>query len=893
MSSTSHVARRSALAIAALAVALTALLAAPALSFAAASPLRPATKGVSLFAKSSDAARADAARFLKSLPADGVLADWRGATVSQSIPVQGSDGSIAVYVVTFTTGGRYAGYATIDALPSANPVLEFSRNPAPVFASDTVAQASVGVAKSAPRVKRQVYLGPLTYAVETVATSGVTDAVPTGALIRPTSADAIRGPPATSGSVGISSLGTTYKLIANMADYDQFTYNYTSSEYTPASVPAAAGAYAVSPYLNAGSYYSGCAPTAAGNVIKYWADHDYPSLFRGTAPAQGGPSWEKLVNDLHVYFHTFDDQRSGSTYSNDVGPGLTRYALGIGRYAFKASTSDAFSWSAYTGQIDANRPVVLMFQNLNVTAPSVFNYGDHAVTGIGYDHTPGDVASEYMIIHDNWPAYPADVYVQFNGPNATYASREMVAFGPVAAPAGPANDAFASAQTLSGASGSVSGTSVGATKESGEPSHAGSAGGASIWYRWTASASGTLTVDTLGSGFDTVLAAYTGTSVSALTSIASNNDFGSGQQSRVAFRVTAGTTYRIAVDGWSGASGLVSLNWAFAAVPVAPDTVTATIDTATAGPVVQGTTVAFSGHATDSLGHGVSVYEWTSSIDGALSAAASFSTSSLSAGTHTIGFRARCSSGTWSAQRTVTLKVTAPPSAPANDAFDAPQALTGVSGTVSGTNVGATKETGEPSHAGDPGGASVWYDWVAPSTGRLSVDTSGSGFATVLAAYMGTSVDTLTQVAVGGVASADATRSPVVFNVRAGVAYRIAVDGSGGASGAVKLDWSFLAPVASSNTVHLSVRTLSRNHYVTITGAFRPATSGESVRVEVLKPGSRTWVRVVTRTTNSRGTWTSYRYKATLRGTYRIRTRFLADFRYKTSTSAYARLTVR
>src|SRR5207248_5298457 len=40
----------------------------------------------------------------------------------------------------------------------------------------------------------------------------------------------------------------------------------------------------------------------------------------------------------------------------------------------------------------------------------------------------------------------------------------------------PANDNFANAQGLSGGSASVTGTSVNATKEAGEPNHAGNAG---------------------------------------------------------------------------------------------------------------------------------------------------------------------------------------------------------------------------------------------------------------------------------------------------------------------------------------------------------------------------------------------------------------------------------
>jgi len=81
---------------------------------------------------------------------------------------------------------------------------------------------------------------------------------------------------------------------------------------------------------------------------------------------------------------------------------------------------------------------------------------------------------------------------------------------------------------------------------------------------------------------------------------------------------------------------------------------------------------------------------------------------------------------------------------PANDNFASAQALSGSSLSVSGTNVEATKQTGEPQHAGDPGGRSVWYTWTAPSTGAFKVDTCGSDFDTLLGVYTGGAVNALT-----------------------------------------------------------------------------------------------------------------------------------------------------
>src|SRR5829696_10582956 len=91
---------------------------------------------------------------------------------------------------------------------------------------------------------------------------------------------------------------------------------------------------------------------------------------------------------------------------------------------------------------------------------------------------------------------------------------------------------------------------------------------------------------------------------------------------------------------------------------------------------------------------------------------------------------------------TVALVPAAPAfAAPANDNFaDAQVPNTGDTNPTSGSNVDATKEPGEPDHAGDAGGASVWYGWTAPHDGPATVDTCDSGFDTLLAVYTGGSV---------------------------------------------------------------------------------------------------------------------------------------------------------
>jgi len=123
------------------------------------------------------------------------------------------------------------------------------------------------------------------------------------------------------------------------------------------------------------------------------------------------------------------------------------------------------------------------------------------------------------------------------------------------------NDNFANATVLTGSTISIAGTTVGMTRQTGEPVIANGTGGHSIWYSWTAPAAGTATFTTAGSNFDTLLGVYTGTSVTSLSLKKSNDDVSSSVlTSKVSFKVSKGTTYKIAIDGYAGASGSTVLN---------------------------------------------------------------------------------------------------------------------------------------------------------------------------------------------------------------------------------------------------------------------------------------------------------------------------------------------
>ncbi len=125
----------------------------------------------------------------------------------------------------------------------------------------------------------------------------------------------------------------------------------------------------------------------------------------------------------------------------------------------------------------------------------------------------------------------------------------------------PPNDNFARAQVLKGARGRTDGSNLGATKEAGEPDHAQDTGGHSIWYRWTSPDNGTATFGTRNSDFDTLLAVYVGDSVDALQLVAENDDGADAFHSIVSFEARRGQTYFIAIDGYDGDEGIVTLQY--------------------------------------------------------------------------------------------------------------------------------------------------------------------------------------------------------------------------------------------------------------------------------------------------------------------------------------------
>lgn len=283
----------------------------------------------------------------------------------------------------------------------------------------------------------------------------------------------------------------------------------------------------------------------------------------------------------------------------------------------------------------------------------------------------------------------------------------------------PPNDRFSNSTVIPTVTAGEFGFNSRATSEAGEPAHyTGNDASRSVWWQWTAPSNMNVTVSTDGSSFDTVLSAYVGTNVSKLTHVAFDDDSGVGNNSRITFSATAGTTYHIAVDGFMEATGEIQLNL----------------------------------------------------------------------------------NPAW------------------NDQFANCVVLTGAVGAVSASTRGATRQSGEPNHAGVSGSGSVWFCWAAPIDAPFTFDTSGSGFDTLLGIYAGSAVNALTPIASDNSSGSNGA-SRVTFNAVSGTLYRIAVAGMPGATGIVKLAWSGPLPPSIIMPPHSTNSSAGANVSFSVTAA--------------------------------------------------------------------------
>lgn len=377
----------------------------------------------------------------------------------------------------------------------------------------------------------------------------------------------------------------------------------------------------------------------------------------------------------------------------------------------------------------------------------------------------------------------------------------------------PSNDAFAGAEKIPSLGGVINEDNSLATSEIGEPFHAGiSTVGASLWYSWTPPSDQQVLINTFRSSFPTVVAVYTGTSLTSLTPIVSAAATNSGFGVQLAFQAKKSVTYRIAVASVSlDENDLISGSGPFQLSVLPNQTVDLLPPSVSVSGLVNGLLIftnhlALSGTASDPLPSPSGVDKVFVSLNRGIAVQATGTTNwtlsnglSLSPGNNTITIVGSDFAGNVSTPLVYTVFYRQPTQG--NDAFGLAYVLAGTNGTVTGSNVGATKEVGEPNHGGNQGGHSIWWTYTPPSSGVLSLSTTNSQFDTLLGVYTGTAVGSLTTLGENDDAYFGSGFSTLQIPVNAGVPIYIAVDGFSGAQGSVSLHYN----LASGSLVSVSL----------------------------------------------------------------------------------------
>jgi hypothetical protein len=357
----------------------------------------------------------------------------------------------------------------------------------------------------------------------------------------------------------------------------------------------------------------------------------------------------------------------------------------------------------------------------------------------------------------------------------------------------PTNDNFADRLPITGASNVITGYNINSTMETGEPAIA---GGHSVWWTWTAPASGRATASTVGSIFWPVLGVFTGTNLDRLTLVTNSTAGPMGPTwDTVSFDIVADTPYQIAVASWYGEENQIRL-----AVTMVPTPSNNDYDhrAELTGFQAESTGNNFAAnnepreplHAGHAGGHSV-WWQWTAPASGWVELglvaqnsmpllavytgdvltnlagiAASNSNSLTFNATGGVSYVIAFDDDGLAGEFDLSLILRVPPE---NDAFSRRLALTGTNLQATGALGGATRETGEPGHAGHVGTRSVWWSWTAPSAGLVTLSLASDIWAPLLATYAGSTLSNLVPIA-------SVAGSSVTFQVNAQTAYQIALD---------------------------------------------------------------------------------------------------------------------
>lgn len=141
----------------------------------------------------------------------------------------------------------------------------------------------------------------------------------------------------------------------------------------------------------------GCVPIAEANILKYWASKSFPKL---TQDATTGASMtdSQMTAELHSRMNT---DSSGATQILMTAIGSKEYYTVRGYN--RTVSSPLPNFNEYKLNLDNNKPVMVLVFDDHTPGYGLGNhngYGDHALTGIGYQVTT--TGTQYVVVFDGY-----------------------------------------------------------------------------------------------------------------------------------------------------------------------------------------------------------------------------------------------------------------------------------------------------------------------------------------------------------------------------------------------------------------------------------------------------------------------------------------------------------
>lgn len=173
-------------------------------------------------------------------------------------------------------------------------------------------------------------------------------------------------------------------------------------------------------YIDGQGQATGCSPTAASNIMAYWASNGYSKL----DPTR---NQRDIVMALRTHMNTYQSSNGeGTTAPGDIARGLQSYAsekLGKGPLTIYSRNLNLAGFDSYKEQINAGRPALQSYWNQSY-------FGDHTVTVVGYKqflNRLGGTTARYLVVKNNFiNETHGNMYVKWG----TWNTNVMTAFYP-------------------------------------------------------------------------------------------------------------------------------------------------------------------------------------------------------------------------------------------------------------------------------------------------------------------------------------------------------------------------------------------------------------------------------------------------------------------------------